>query len=109
MYALVKKWVKERDKVVKTYDVNQFKNFFRKWQNKGIYDKSMPLPADETIELAMRKMVCHMANATDTEKKKQNNGCISMGVVRISCKDYKEVSEWIYAIPVIYQCRTVMT
>lgn len=69
MYALVKKWVKERDKVVKTYDVNQFKNFFRKWQNKGIYDKSMPLPADETIELAMRKMVCHMANATDTEKK----------------------------------------
>ena len=31
----LKEFVKERDKVVKTYDVKKFKEFYAKWENKG--------------------------------------------------------------------------
>jgi len=66
---ILKEWLLERDNVVKTYDIDAFKAFWYKWQKKGLYDKSMPLPDDEVIEISMRKMVCNMTNATDAEKK----------------------------------------
>lgn len=66
---LMKEWVKERDEVVKTYDVEKFKQFFRKWQIKGIYNKRTKLPADNVIEISLRKMVYHMTSATEEEKK----------------------------------------
>lgn len=61
-------WLKERDKVVKSYDVQAFRAFFHKWQKRGIYDKTMTLPTDYVLELSMRKMVYHMNSATDQEK-----------------------------------------
>lgn len=66
---LMKEWVKERDEVAKTYDVEKFKLFFRKWQIKGIYDKQMKLPSDNVIAISLRKMVYHMTSATEEEKK----------------------------------------
>lgn len=63
-----KKWLKERDEIVKRYDVGMFKAFYRKWQALGMYDKNMPLPADDIIEVSLRKMVYHMTSASDTEK-----------------------------------------
>lgn len=74
---LFKKWMVERDKVVKTYDVYAFKEFFKKWQKLGVYEKSMPLPPDYVIEISLRKMVYHMTSATETER--------------------KEAEEWLYA------------
>ena len=74
---LFNKWIEERDKVVKTYDVNAFKKFFKKWQKIGVYEKSMPLPPDNVIEISLRKMVYHMTSATKAEK--------------------KEAEEWLYA------------
>ena len=62
-------WIKERDKVVKTYDIDAFKAFWHKWQAKGVYDKQMSLPSDNVIEISMRKMVYHMTSATSAEKK----------------------------------------
>ena len=62
----VKAWLKERNKVVKTYDVDAFKKFYEKWMAKGFY--TMPLPNDLVIALSMRKMVYHMASATEQEK-----------------------------------------
>lgn len=66
---ILNEWLSERDKVVKTYDIDAFKAFWHKWQDKGIYDKWMPLPSDEVIEISMRKMVFNMSSATETEKK----------------------------------------
>jgi len=63
----LKKWIKERDEVVKTYDVEKFKDFYKKWSKKGLY--TLRLPADNIIEISMRKMVYHMTSATEEEKK----------------------------------------
>ena len=62
-----KKWLKERDEITKTYDIQAFKDFYRKWSKKGLY--TLKMPADNVIEISMRKMVYHMASATDAEKK----------------------------------------
>lgn len=51
--GMLNQWRKERDKVVKTYDVEAFKKFYIKWTKRGLYD--MKLPADEVIEISMRK------------------------------------------------------
>lgn len=72
-------WLKERDEVVKTYDIEKFKQFFRKWQVKGIYDRKMPLPADEVIEISLRKMVYHMTSATEEQKKEAEAWLIAHG------------------------------
>jgi len=62
-----KKWIKERDEVMKTYDVTAFKVFYRKWYEKGIYDTPI-LPPDNIIEISMRKCVYHMTSSTKQEK-----------------------------------------
>lgn len=62
----LKEFVKERDKVVKTYDVEKFKEFYAKWENKGYY--YLPLPKDNIIEISLRKMVYNMKSATEQEK-----------------------------------------
>lgn len=63
----IKIWLRERDEVTKTYDVEAFKVFYRKWKARGLYQ--LPLPEnDEVIERTMRKMVCNMKSATEEEK-----------------------------------------
>lgn len=62
----VKLWLKERDEVMKTYDVEKFKEFYLKWKNRGFY--LLGLPSDSVIERSMRKGVYHMESATEEEK-----------------------------------------
>lgn len=71
------KWIKERDEVVKTYDVAAFKEFYHKWQRKGLY--RMPLPPDNVIEISLRKMVFSMKSATDEEKREAQRWLIEHG------------------------------
>lgn len=59
-------WLKERDEVIRTLDVEKFKEFYLKWQARGLY--KMPLPSDEVIEISLRKMLYHLGNATEQEK-----------------------------------------
>lgn len=61
-------WLKERDAVAKSYDVSEFKKFYKKWQDVGLYSPTVGLPRDEVIEISMRKMVFNMASATPDEK-----------------------------------------
>ena len=61
----LKQWVEERDRVIKSYDVEAFKAFYRKYQEKGLY--TMPTPSDEVIKISMRKAVLGMASATGYE------------------------------------------
>ena len=76
---VLKQWLKERDKVVKTYDINAFKAFWYKWQKKGVYDRHMLLPPDKVIEISMRKMVYHMTSATEEEKRGAEQWLIEHG------------------------------
>lgn len=61
----MKQWVKERDEAIKSYDVEKFKAFYRKWQRLGVYRNT--LPPDKVIEVSMRKMLCHIQSATKDE------------------------------------------
>lgn len=65
---MLSRWVKERDEVIKTYDVQKFKDFYRKYQLLNVYPKEIQLPKDEVIMVSMHKMVYHMASATAKEK-----------------------------------------
>lgn len=53
-------WKKERDAAAYSFDVEQFKAFYRKWQKRGVYKDE--LPDDEILEIVMRKMVCVLAD-----------------------------------------------
>lgn len=55
MEDIMHRWIKERDKAVKTMDVQKFKTFYYKWKRRGIYQ--MDLPNDDVIEISMRKMI----------------------------------------------------
>ena len=55
-----KQWLKERDEAIYTFDVEKFKAFYIKWMKRGVYQE--PLPCDDVIEIAMRKMVCGLAH-----------------------------------------------
>ncbi len=60
-------WKAERDEVVKTYDIERFKTFYKKWQTRGFYD--IPLTQDDkVIEIVMRKMVYNIKSSTEEEK-----------------------------------------
>ena len=74
----IKKWRKERDAIVLTYDVEAFKEFYHKWQKKGVYN--MPLPSDMVIEISLRKMVLAMADATDEQKMRARMWLIEHGM-----------------------------
>ena len=52
---------KERDKAVKSLDVEKFKKFCKKWGN------PVP-PTDEIIEIVMRKMMYHINSFSPEEK-----------------------------------------
>lgn len=60
-------WLKERDEVVKSYDVPRFKEFVKKWTELGVYHLDI-LPSDEVIEISMRKMVYHFTTSTHKER-----------------------------------------
>lgn len=59
-------WRKERDKVIRTYNVKAFRMFYEKWTEKGLY--KLKLPNDLAIEVAMRKIVYNLPDATEKEK-----------------------------------------
>ena len=62
----LKMWLKERDEVVKTYDVEAFKRFYKKWNDRGFYIHD--LPSDSVIEVSLRKMAYHTASYSEQEK-----------------------------------------
>jgi hypothetical protein len=69
--ALIKKFVKERDAVITLYDVEKFKEFYRKWYKKGFYDIPVQLlPPDNLIEVSLRKMAYHSNGVSIEEKQK---------------------------------------
>ena len=64
----IKRWVKERDEVVLSLDIERFKAFYTKWQALGVYDPAKALPSDDILEIALRKAIVHMESATEEQK-----------------------------------------
>ena len=59
-------WIKERNEAIRTLDVEIFKEFYKKWTKGWAYRNG--LPSDEVIEVSLRKMFYHLADATEEEK-----------------------------------------
>lgn len=54
-------WKRERDEAVMSLDVEKFKAFCLKWQEKGAYARK-PLPPDNIVEISMYKMACEITS-----------------------------------------------
>ena len=51
------KWRKERDTAVASLSVDDFRAFYNRWMDKGVYED--PLPADDdVIRIMIHKMAC---------------------------------------------------
>ena len=60
-------FVLERDKAVKSLNVNEFREFYLRWYKRGIYH--LPLPSSERIiEITLRKMMLMIKSASDQER-----------------------------------------
>ncbi len=60
-------FVLERDKAVKSLNVDEFREFYLRWYKRGIYH--LPLPqSDHIIEISMRKMMLMIKSASDQER-----------------------------------------
>lgn len=51
---LIKQYNKDRNEAVMSMDVEKFKAFYKKWEKY----MDVPLPADNVLEITMRKMAC---------------------------------------------------
>lgn len=71
---LITQYAKERDAatiaVVEGESLEVFKAFVAKWKDLGLYPPRFKLPADEVLEITIRKMVIHEANAPESTKQK---------------------------------------
>lgn len=73
-----RRWKRERDKAVASMDIEKFKEFYRKWAERGLY--TAPLPPDNVIEVALRKMAVSIPSLptklrTDAEVWLITHGC----------------------------------
>lgn len=67
LYEITKQLVKERDEAAKSYDVATFREFYKKWQQKGAY--KLPCPSsDMVVEVMMRKIVYRARSSTVAER-----------------------------------------
>lgn len=74
----IKEWVKERDEVVLSYDVERFRAFYEKWKALGVYELDLP-DNDFVVEVAMRNMVGMMASATPEQKEDAKQWLLERG------------------------------
>lgn len=73
-----KEWVKERDEVTLSYDVERFRAFYEKWKALGVYELDLP-DNDFVVEVAMRNMVGMMASATPEQKEDAKQWLLERG------------------------------
>lgn len=73
-----KQWRKERNKAAKSYDIDKFRAFYKKWTDRGFY--RMPLPSnDRVIEITMRKIVYNIQSSTLQEKRDAKEWLLAHG------------------------------
>lgn len=73
----IKKWVKERDEAILSFDIETYKAHYRKWKKIGVYQ--LELPSDWILEVTMRKMALHINSATKAQKDEAAKWLINRG------------------------------
>ena len=76
---LINQWLEERNAMVETLDIDEFKKFVRRWQKKGIYESDLTLPGDEVIKLTLCKMAWGLESVSEDTKKKAIEWCNENG------------------------------
>lgn len=76
---LIKQWSEERNAMVETLDIDEFKKFVKKWQEKGIYDSDIKFPSEETIELTLCGMAWQSDDVSEETKNKAVEWCYENG------------------------------
>ena len=74
----IHEWVKERDSVVLTHDIQKFKEFYEKWKRRGIYILSLP-ENDLVVRASMEKAILEMANPPEKDKQQAVEWLVSHG------------------------------
>lgn len=81
--TILKEYADDRDRatcaVVEGEPLETFKAFVDKWRKRGIYPPCFKLPADDVLEIAIRKMVIHELRAPETTKDKAREWLLSRG------------------------------
>ena len=68
----IKRYNKERDAAVSSFNVETFKAFARKW--------GLPMPpTDKVIEITMRKMACHINSLSEETKAEARKWLLDRG------------------------------
>ena len=73
-----KKWLKERDSVLLTHDTDKFRDFYKKWYQKGLYQLKLPT-SDIIVRASMEKAIIGMSKSSEEEKAKAKDWLISNG------------------------------
>lgn len=74
---MFEQWKRELREAALSFDVEQYKAFYRKWAALGVYGED--LPQDNIIEIAIRKMVVNMTDAPEDKRKEAKEWLASRG------------------------------
>ena len=78
MIDKIKQFIKERDAACLSFDVKTFREFYKRWMDRGVYTESLP-DDDMIVEIVMRKCVVWAASATGSQKQTALNWLLERG------------------------------
>ena len=77
---LINQWLKERDAMIETLDVDELKKFVKKWHKHGAYDDMyLNFPSDETLKFDLCSMAWESDGVSEETKKKAGEWCYENG------------------------------
>ena len=76
---LINQWREERNAMVETLDVDEFKKFVKKWQKYGLYERYMAFLSDEVLKLTLCEMAWSLEGVSEDTKKKAIEWCNENG------------------------------
>lgn len=75
---LIAQFVKERDEAILSLDLDTFREFYKKWASKGVYDPYF-MPPDEILEISLYKMVLAIKSAPPDKREIAKRWLIDRG------------------------------
>ena len=77
---LLNQWREERNAMIETLDIDEFRKFFKKWQEKGIYTgENVEILSDVVIKLTLCEMAWGSNGVSEDTKKKAIEWCNENG------------------------------
>ena len=75
----IKQWDKELAEAASSFDAQTFKEFYRKWVKRGIYEAGMFPEDPQVLEITMRKIVMNHPKTTEEKKNEARRWLLSRG------------------------------